>query len=248
MANAASGKARSETLRIIREKIKVIKLHDGESLILTICRSLAMGIEVQSTRTYRQLQGQIKSPESTNLLYTSTSKCMTSQNSLFQIPACNKCTKKSSSKSISSAICIHDLLVCQLIDGEELWFVGLVSRDHNGAFGTLGENHDTAARRIGFGRKSDAARNACNVFGVWVTCCVCVCLSLSLVADEDIGVRQNLFQLLFEKLGDERGGDVQGKSLTTINSAICTSVVLECIPFQQQMPWCSAQERIQCHG
>jgi hypothetical protein len=159
---------------------------------------------------------QIESPECTNLLYTSTSKCMASQHSLFQIPARNECTKKSSNKSISSAICIHNLLVCQPIDGEELWFIGLVSRDDNGAFGTLGENHDTAARRVGFGQKSDAARNACNVFGVWVTCCVCVRLSLTLVADEDISVRQNLFQLRFEKLGDERGGDVQSKSLTTI--------------------------------
>jgi len=178
-----------------------------------------MGIEVQSTRIYFQSQGQIKSPESTNLLYTSTSKCMASQNSLFQILACNECTKKPSSKSISSAICIHDLLVCQPIDGEELWFIGLVSRDHNGAFGALGENHDTAARRVGFGQKSDAARNACNVFGVWITCCVCVRLSLTLVADENISVRQDLFQLLFEKLGDERGGDIQAKGLTTINCA-----------------------------
>jgi len=36
-------------------KIKVMRLHDGESLILTTRRSLAMGIEVQSTRTYCQL-------------------------------------------------------------------------------------------------------------------------------------------------------------------------------------------------
>ena len=143
----------------------------------------------------------------------STSQGMACQNCIIQALTGDETTEESTSKRVPCAVGIHDLVIREHVDGEDLGLARLVGSDHDGVLRALGEHDGAAAGGVGLGEKGNGARDAGEIFGVGVAVCAGPCLGFGFVTDEDVDVWQDLLQLGAEELGDEGGGQVEHEGL-----------------------------------
>jgi len=139
----------------------------------------------------------------TDLLDASTSKGVTRQNRLIQVLTGDDPTKESTSKGIAGAVGIHDLVICEHVDGEDLWLLGFVSGDQHGIPRAMGEHNDAIAGGVVLGKKGNRVRDTSEVFGIGVTIRARPCLGFGFVTNDDVDIGQDLFQLGAKELGDE---------------------------------------------
>jgi len=93
---------------------------------------------------------------------------MPCQNCIIQALTGDNSTDESTSKGITCAVGIHDLVISQRVDWEDLGLVRLVGGDHDGVQRALGENDDAAAGGVDLGEKGSGACDAGEIFGVGV--------------------------------------------------------------------------------
>lgn len=138
---------------------------------------------------------------------------MACQNRLIQVLAGDDSTKESTSKRIARAVGIHDLVIREHVDGEDLGLLRLVGSDHHGVLCTLGEHNGAVAGGVALGEKGNGSRDAGEVFGVGVAVRAGPCFGFGFVADDDVDVWQDLLQLGVEELDDEGCGKVEHEGL-----------------------------------
>jgi hypothetical protein len=135
-------------------------------------------------------------------------------NGLIDCLARNEGTDETTGECIASTVGINDLVVGEGSDGVPLRLF-LVRRNDNGGLGTLGEDNNTRAGRVGLGESSDVLRDTREVLRVRKAVRSSPRLSLRLVSDEEIGVRDDLLELGTEELSDERRGEVEDEGLAS---------------------------------
>ena len=172
---------------------------------------------------------------------------MACQNRLIQVLAGDDSTKESTSKRIARTVGIHDLVIREHVDGEDLGLLRLVGSDHHGVLCTLGEHNGAVAGGVALGEKGNGARDAGEVFGVGVAVRAGPRFGFGFVADDDVDVWQDLLQLGVEELDDEWCGKVEHEGLGIFFFLVSPGAEVEDWnrPFQRRMLCCSAREQTQ---
>lgn len=138
---------------------------------------------------------------------------MSGQDGLFGGLAKDERTQESTGKGIPRTVGVNDLVIRKAVDIEGLGLFRLVADNEDGTVGSLCENDNAWSGSIGLGKESDGASDSCEVLDVGVTGRRGPCLSFRLVTDNNVGIRENLLELLGEELGDEGCGDVEDEGL-----------------------------------
>jgi hypothetical protein len=138
---------------------------------------------------------------------------MACQNCIIQALTSDDSTKESTSKRITCAVGIHDLVIREHVDGEDPGLARLVGSDHHGVLRALSEHDDAGEGWVNLGEEGNGARDAGEIFRVSIAVRAGPCLGLGFVADDDVDVWQDLLQLGAEELGDEGCGEVEHEGL-----------------------------------
>lgn len=146
-------------------------------------------------------------------MHARTRKSVSGRNRRVQRLASNERTEEPTRKGIARAVGVHDLSGSEGVDGEDPGLVGLLRGDDDRVLRAVRDDDRARARGVDLGEERDGARDAREVLGVREPVRARPRLGLGLVADDDVGVREDAVKLLAEELGDERGGDVQDEGL-----------------------------------
>lgn len=138
---------------------------------------------------------------------------MARNNTLVQRLPENQSSKEPTSKCITCAIGIHNFAVLQRVHLIHLRGVRLIRCDHDGRQRTLSNDDCSRAGRVGFREGSEGLGDGRDVVLVWETGSSGPSGGFGFVADDDVTMGEDLFQLDFEELRDERCGDVDNEYL-----------------------------------
>lgn len=127
----------------------------------------------------------------TYLLNTHSTEFMAGKDALSKCFARNECTKKSTSKSITSTIRIHNFVITQRLYRDNLSF-GIWTSNEGSGFSTICEDDDTFTSFIGF---FIACKCFCNAYEISLGASVIgsgsKCFGFGFVAEDNVGVRKN---------------------------------------------------------
>jgi len=138
---------------------------------------------------------------------------MTNEDTFFECFSSNKCTKKSTSKSITSTIRIHDLVTTQCLNRENLSF-RIWTSNEGSIFSAICEDDDTFTSFIRFFIACECFGNPYEIrLGAGVVGSGGPCFGFGFVGDDDISVGKDFFKIVGEELGDEGSGEVESKCL-----------------------------------
>lgn len=138
---------------------------------------------------------------------------MSDQHGIFGGLAEDECTQEATGKGVTRAVGVDDLVVRQTVNLEDLGLVRLVAEHEDGVVGTLGKDNNTRSGSISLRQESDGAGDSWQVFGIGVAGGQSPCLSFGLVTDDNIGIREDLLELVGEELGNEGRGKVEDEGL-----------------------------------
>ena len=154
----------------------------------------------------------------THLLDDHSTHFMANQDSLIHCLPGDQRAHNTTRKSVSGRVSVYNQVLANLIHREDLdlgrpVLVLLRSADDDGALGTVRNDGGPLARCVGLGRDGERDCDRLEVLRLGKATCGCPCGGFSLVADNDVGERQNLVDLLLESERYKRCGEVEREDL-----------------------------------
>ena len=147
------------------------------------------------------------------LLHAHSAELVASLDGLVDALAKDKSAKEATGERVASAVGVDDLSLGERADGVHLRVVEVVPGDDRRRLGAVRDDHRARAGRVRLGLGRDRARDGSEIVLVREAVRAAPRLGLSLVADDDVGVRQDLLKLDSEELGDEGRGKVEDENL-----------------------------------
>lgn len=128
--------------------------------------------------------------------------------------------QEATGKRIACAIGVDNLTVLQRVHFIDLRGIRLIRRDCDSGQRTLSDDDSSGTGGVGFGEGGEGFGEGGEGFGdgrdiglIWEAGCSGPGSRFGFVADDDVTVREDLFELDFEELGDEGSGDVDNEDL-----------------------------------
>ena len=199
---------RAQTDKLSREWRDQLRLEDGDLRPLVRGSDLRSHVTVSTRCT--TFSGKV---ELSYLLHAHGAELVASLDGLVDTLAEDEPAKEATRERVARTVGVNDLPLSKRADGVHLRVVEVVPSNDGRRLGAVRDDHRARAGRVRLGLGRDRARDGSEIVLVREAVRAAPRLGLSFVADDDVGVRQDLLKLDSEELGDEGCGKVEDEDL-----------------------------------
>lgn len=126
-------------------------------------------------------------------------------------------------KRITSTVRVYDFFARDRFDTVNFGIIGVLAGHEDGRLGSVRDDNDTRAGVLfPIGRNAFGNHNEICCFDIHHSCGIL--LGFGFVADDDIAIRKDFFQLSTKELGDKGCGEVQSEDLFRGNGRLVQKV------------------------